>query len=544
MSESGVHYEDALPIGTRVGSAVLGGAIGQGGEGIVYIAEDPRFGRVIVKEYWPKLIVSRSTSGQVTASQSRWQSALRDGSRNFEALGRRLCALPTHHNVVEFHDVIAANQTVYLLMQHLSGAPLSVLLDEARPLPPEQVQTLARQLCAGLAHLHSLGLIHRDVAPDNVIVDQGRAVLIDLNAAKDEERQVSLSLNGLVKPGYSPFEQYAQSTGELDARSDIYATSAVLIHAITGQKPREAAARMQNRDELDGGLAAALPGFDRAFLAAIRHGFALFKQDRPASIAAWQAELFPAETLVVPKPPSRLLGAAMALAKKPVVPAALAGALAVLGLVAWQPWSHPPGGTSAGYGGASPSSYNPPTTDASGLVVPTSSSPPGPVPSAPTNPPLPTIAAQHQIGPPPVPQNQTQGSGNCRTEAYTETVMQDVQVQKTREETFTESVSRPIRKTGTASFDLETLETAAERRNQCENGAWPILPSWLESFTCSAGEQLVDDKAVCTCTTGSRSCTAVLTATCTSQVRRTRQVPYTTTEQRPVQVQRTRQVCN
>ena len=326
-------FGDALPMGTRIGNVVLGGAIGQGGEGIVYLGEHVKRGRVVVKEYWPKLIVSRSESGQVSASQPRWQAALREGSRNFEELGRRLCGLPLHQNVVEFIDVIIANQTAYLLMQHLPGAPLSLLLDEGRPLPPVQVLALAQQLCSGLAHLHAQGLIHRDVAPDNVIVDAGRAILIDLNAARDEERQVSLSLNGLVKPGYSPFEQYAQSAAELDARSDIYAASAVLIYAITGQKPREAAARMQNRETLDGALVAAAPaGFDPAFLAAVEHGFALFKQDRPASIAEWQNELFPEAVDDLPKASSAMMVALAKMLKSPALAAGAAGILMAAGL--------------------------------------------------------------------------------------------------------------------------------------------------------------------------------------------------------------------
>ena len=334
-------YADALPMGTRIGDVVLGGAIGQGGEGIVYLGEHVKRGRVVVKEYWPKLIVSRSESGQVSASQPRWQAALREGSRNFEELGRRLCGLPLHQNVVEFIDVIIANQTAYLLMQHLPGAPLSLLLDEGRPLPPVQVLALAQQLCSGLAHLHAQGLIHRDVAPDNVIVDAGRAILIDLNAARDEERQVSLSLNGLVKPGYSPFEQYAQSAAELDARSDIYAASAVLIYAITGQKPREAAARMQNRETLDGALVAAAPaGFDPAFLAAVEHGFALFKQDRPASIAEWQNELFPEAIDDLPKASSAMMVALAKTLKSPALAAGAAGILLAAGLAQWQPWEY------------------------------------------------------------------------------------------------------------------------------------------------------------------------------------------------------------
>ena len=287
-------FGDALPMGTRVGPTVLGGAIGQGAEGLIYLAEHDRLGRVVVKEFWPKQIASRSNSGVVRVSQPRWQEAYRKACIAFTEKGERLCQLPQHPGVVRFHEVIKANGTVFLVMDQVQGISLSTLLDAGKAMELSQVRELADALTAAAGHLHANDLIHRDIAPDNIIVgaDLARAVLIDLNAAKDEVQEGSQSLHGLVKAGYSPFEQYVGASSELDARSDIYAVAAVLIHALTGARPLVPLRRMELGPDDPDPLAKLPPNrIASSFIGALRHGFALRAADRPISIAAWRTEL-------------------------------------------------------------------------------------------------------------------------------------------------------------------------------------------------------------------------------------------------------------
>ena len=289
-------YGDALPMGTRIGAVVLGGAIGQGAEGIVYLAEHKRLGRVVVKEFWPKQIASRSASGAVKESQPGWQDALRNGLKAFADNGRRLCALDPHPNIVRAHELIEieSETACYLVMQHAQGVALSSLLQSGTALEPKQVLGLAEALTSAAAHLHDNQLIHRDIAPDNVLVgaDMAQAMLIDFNAAKDEVQQASQSVHGLVKAGYSPFEQYAASTNQLDRRSDIYGIAAVLIHAVTGERPPDAVGRMDLGPIAPDPLAGVMPDrYSPAFMAALSHGFALRAADRPESVAAWRQEL-------------------------------------------------------------------------------------------------------------------------------------------------------------------------------------------------------------------------------------------------------------
>lgn len=539
MSTPGRNYADALPIGTKIGATVLGGALGQGGEGLVYLGEHPEFGSVVVKEFWPKHIVSRSEAGGVSPAQPNWQVAYRTGLQSFIETSHRLCDLPPHPNVVEALEVIEMNRTAYLVMRHLVGTPLSNRLESATALARERVGSLAADICSGLEHLHYHGLIHRDVSPDNIIMVEDRAVLIDLNAAKNEARQASLSLGTLVKSGYSPFEQYHESSASLDTRSDIYAASAVLIHAMTGRKPIPASNRMSDRTAPAHTIAALPEGsYPAGFIKAVEHGFALDPQDRPQSIAQWRKELdLPAlAAWDGQKPPKSF-------AWRPAFTGALAlAAFCAAGLLLW---SYAPSSTcSSGTRGAG----GPPCALASPVQVLDSeeASEGAAIALATTEPARPVVLPTAQtVLPEPTrtPQDPGQKKPNCRIETYQEMVMQDVPVQLFRDESYTETVSRPIQASGSALFDLPSLDTAEKRRNQCENGMWPEIPSWSEQFSCRPDEQTVDGGATCSCSQGSRYCRAVLKVTCTSQVRRTRQVPYTATQQKPVPVQRTREVC-
>ena len=340
-------YGDALPMGTRIGAVVLGGAIGQGAEGIVYLAEHERLGRVVVKEFWPKQIASRSASGGVKESQPGWQEALRDGRNAFTRTGQRLCELEPHPNIVQAYELIENETTSYLVMQHAQGVALASLLQSGTPLEPAQVLALADALTSAAAHLHANQLIHRDIAPDNVLVgaDLAKAVLIDLNAAKDEVQQASQSVHGLVKAGYSPFEQYSASTSRLDKRSDIYGITAVLIHAVTGQRPLDAVRRMELGSDASDPLAGMTLGrYSPDFLAALRHGFALRAADRPETVEAWRQELgldVPVgQTGVSPLPPPAQLHPEPPRKKnRSLVLAGLAAATFFSGWVIYHQWS-------------------------------------------------------------------------------------------------------------------------------------------------------------------------------------------------------------
>ncbi|MGF7146497.1 outer membrane protein OmpA-like peptidoglycan-associated protein [Sphingomonas zeicaulis] len=292
--QAAADFHDALPAGTAVGDFVLGEAIGQGGEGIVYAARHPRFGAVLLKEYWPKQLISRGSGGVAEASRAAWAPDLRRGVERFLALGERMAALPDHPGIVRIHAAFPANNTAYLAMERVEGQPLATVLAEGAMRDPADIMTLADQLSDAIAFLHHQELFHRDIAPDNVIVTPGRdwrAVLIDFNAAKDLMVELTRSVAAVVKPGYSPVEQYHGAGSEAPGpASDLYSAGAVLYRAITGEPPQEASRRLYRGDHSTL-VALAPPGFQRGFLAAIDHALQPRPEDRPASADHWRREL-------------------------------------------------------------------------------------------------------------------------------------------------------------------------------------------------------------------------------------------------------------
>ncbi|MEZ6186540.1 MAG: serine/threonine-protein kinase [Planctomycetota bacterium] len=152
--------------------------------------------------------------------------------REAQALAR----LDGHPNVIRIHDVGQHDQRVFLVMDLAQPEDLHQRL-KAGPLPPADARRLLADLAAGLAHVHALGLMHRDLKPQNVLfADDGRPLLSDFGLVRGAAR-TSLSVTGeiLGTPAYMAPEQ---AIGEpVDERTDVYGLGAVLYHVLTGRAP-------------------------------------------------------------------------------------------------------------------------------------------------------------------------------------------------------------------------------------------------------------------------------------------------------------------
>ncbi|MEZ4239957.1 MAG: serine/threonine-protein kinase [Myxococcota bacterium] len=154
----------------------------------------------------------------------------------------RLCSRLTHPNTVRIYDYGRTDDEVYYIaMEYLHGATLGEILREGR-LEPLRAVTLAAQVCASLAEAHSLGLIHRDLKPDNLIVTQhgdGRDFVrvLDFGIAKDTHGADAPTQQGVVfgSPGYMSPEQLLEQP--ITPRSDLYSLGAILYRMLTGAKP-------------------------------------------------------------------------------------------------------------------------------------------------------------------------------------------------------------------------------------------------------------------------------------------------------------------
>jgi serine/threonine protein kinase len=233
-----------LPIGYHiVGRFEILKVIAQGGFGIAYWAYDKNFHReVCIKELFiPKSQRLADYSVQ-TASINGY-----DGSyfiKNFLSEARKVANV-RHENIVEVRDVFEANGTAYIVMEYVKGISLSDKIKREGPLNPVTAVSLFRTLCDAVQKLHSISLIHRDIKPDNILVEAetGRIVLIDFGNAK--EMHSGTDSFAYLSNGYSAIEQYSKEAKKTFA-TDIYSIGATMYFALTGNQPITAVDRISS----------------------------------------------------------------------------------------------------------------------------------------------------------------------------------------------------------------------------------------------------------------------------------------------------------
>jgi serine/threonine protein kinase len=143
-----------------------------------------------------------------------------------------------HDNIVTLYDQGIADGIEYLVFEYLSGGNLRDYLRSQResPLPIDEVMRFGRQLARALSHVHQRGLIHRDVAPANVWLDERNiAHLGDFDSAIRRDARDGVEALPLTTEAYASPEEVAGE--QLDDRSDLYSLGAVLYEAVTGQRP-------------------------------------------------------------------------------------------------------------------------------------------------------------------------------------------------------------------------------------------------------------------------------------------------------------------
>ena len=280
----------ALAPGRTVGRYAIISVLGHGGFGITYRARDVRLGReVAIKEYLPTSIAARNRGEIVRSRSTKVAQDFILGRERFVIEGRTLASLHHAPGIVRFFDFIEANNTAYIVMELIQGETLQARIERGGPLGAAAINRILMPLLDGLEQVHNAGFLHRDIKPANILLNAtGEPTLIDFGASRAALAGRSISMTAIFTPGYAAAEQ--MTTAKQGPWTDIYALSATLYHAITGQAPPHAVDRMLN-DSCQKLAKLAPPGFSRPLLAGLDAGLAMRVDDRPQSIAGWRGLL-------------------------------------------------------------------------------------------------------------------------------------------------------------------------------------------------------------------------------------------------------------
>lgn len=242
--------ERFLTPGTVLGGKYLvGDPLGAGGFGNTYIGWDSLlFRKVAIKEFYPEqYCVRQEDKSTVSVTDEKLLDRFIRGRREFLEEARKVAALHEVQGVVEISNFFEENNTGYIVMEYLEGMDLKTVLEKSGN--KKDYEWSRRAILAvlyTLREIHRRGVLHRDIAPDNVFVTkEGIIKLIDFGAAKYVSAENTTDI--MLKTGYAPIEQYGRKI-EQGPYTDIYAAAALFYRMLTGQKPIPA----KERQEKDG----------------------------------------------------------------------------------------------------------------------------------------------------------------------------------------------------------------------------------------------------------------------------------------------------
>lgn len=231
---------------------MIGRVIGIGGFGITYIGWDLNLQTYIaIKEFFPESIASRDTSTDsktlVSVSNEKKQDIYDKGLKRYVEEAQNLSKFYQLHGIVSVKDFFYENGTGYIVMEYINGINLKEYLNNSGgKLAENTVLTLMKPVLESLYEIHNTGLVHRDISPDNIMVDnEGKIKLIDFGSARGQSAETDKTYTVILKHGYAPSEQY-YAKGNQGPWTDIYSLCATMYKMITGQIPPNSVERMEN----------------------------------------------------------------------------------------------------------------------------------------------------------------------------------------------------------------------------------------------------------------------------------------------------------
>lgn len=240
-----------VPPGTvLMGRYLIGRVLGEGGFGITYIGCDLRLEmKVAIKEYFPTDRVSRhsATSLEVHSFMGKNVQSYERGLKRFLYEARTMARMEKQPQIVMVRDFFEANNTAYIVMEYVEGTNFIELAKQrGGRIPAGELLQLIEPLFTALSAMHKAGLIHRDISPDNLMLEHGAVRLLDFGCARESSSGTE-TMTVALKQGYAPIEQY-QRKGQ-GPWTDVYALAATIYFCLTGRVPPQSLDRLLS-DEL------------------------------------------------------------------------------------------------------------------------------------------------------------------------------------------------------------------------------------------------------------------------------------------------------
>ncbi len=285
---------DELQPGSKLlkGQYTITSYLNSGGFGITYLAKDSLDRNVVIKECFPSSVCRRSKV--MVAARSRAHTAeLRSVIQLFVREARSLAKI-VHPNIVSVHNVFEDNGTAYMALDYIDGLDLQQIIDgEGEPLTPEHIVEITEKLLHAIGFIHDHDMLHRDISPDNVLIDKtGKPILIDFGAAREHASKTTRAMSALrvVKDGYSPQEFYIAGS-EQGPWSDLYALAATIYHLISGEAPVNGQARLaalaEDRPDPYVPLTGRFPVYPPGFLEAVDRALSTLPKQRVQTATEW-----------------------------------------------------------------------------------------------------------------------------------------------------------------------------------------------------------------------------------------------------------------
>ena len=208
---------------------IVGTVIGAGGFGITYKCFDTTLGvTVAAKEFYPAGLVNRAPGEcRVGLLSGDKEEQYKERRKRFLMEAQSVAQFGRAKDIVNVFDFFEENGTAYIIMEYIDDVLLKDYLDKQGKVDPEAAVSIIMPIIEAVKKIHSKGIIHRDISPDNIFITSENSIKVfDFGAAQLNDSREGMAADPVIKVGYSPLEQYRDKSKK-GFYTDVYAVGAI-----------------------------------------------------------------------------------------------------------------------------------------------------------------------------------------------------------------------------------------------------------------------------------------------------------------------------